>query len=76
MNKDQIKGKVEELKGRARQAFGSAKETLKDKKEEVAARMERAKGAAREKSAETKEQIERKGHDGDPVVEKGEPGSD
>ena len=57
MNKDQIKGKAENLKGRAKEAAGA----LTGKKDTQAeGTVERIKGAVREKVGQAKEEISRK----------------
>jgi uncharacterized protein YjbJ (UPF0337 family) len=59
MNSDELKGKIENLKGRARQALGTLTGSKKQEAEGVADRVE---GAAREKIGEAKETAERKRH--------------
>ena len=54
MNKDELKGKIENLKGRAKQAFGAASG---DKSTEAEGAFERGKGAVQEKYGEIKEDI-------------------
>lgn len=48
MNNEELKGKLENLKGRAKEAFGTITGNKKDEAEGIADRVE---GAAREKSA-------------------------
>jgi hypothetical protein len=55
MNKDQLIGKFEELKGRARQAFGRGKEAASDAGKSASSEWEREKEAAREKLDERRE---------------------
>ncbi|HVR64269.1 MAG TPA: CsbD family protein [Polyangia bacterium] len=57
MNKDQIKGKAENLKGRAKEAAGSL---TGDKETQAEGTVERIKGAVREKVGQVKEEITRK----------------
>jgi uncharacterized protein YjbJ (UPF0337 family) len=57
MNKDELKGKAENLKGRAKDAAGSVSG---DKEKQAEGFMDRARGAVREKFGEIKEEIERK----------------
>jgi uncharacterized protein YjbJ (UPF0337 family) len=58
MNKDQVKGKVENLKGRAKQAAGTA---TGNHRTEAEGAVERAKGAAREKLGDAKQSLGRGG---------------
>jgi uncharacterized protein YjbJ (UPF0337 family) len=53
-NEDQIKGKAENLKGRAKEAIGSL---TGDKELQAEGAAERAKGAAREKIGEVKRDL-------------------
>jgi uncharacterized protein YjbJ (UPF0337 family) len=56
MNKDELKGKMENLKGRAKEAIGS----LSGNKEKQAEGMaERIKGAGQEKVGEAKREVSR-----------------
>jgi uncharacterized protein YjbJ (UPF0337 family) len=55
MNKDQIKGKLENLKGRVKEAFGTA---TGDKEKEAGGLVDRAKGAAEEKLGDAKDAVE------------------
>ena len=57
MNKDQIKGKVENIKGRAKEAAGSL---TGDKEKQAEGTVERIKGAVREKVGQAKEELSRK----------------
>jgi uncharacterized protein YjbJ (UPF0337 family) len=57
MNKDELKGKLENLKGRAKEALGSLSG---DKETQAEGTVERVKGAAQEKVGEVKEDISRK----------------
>ncbi len=57
MNKDQVKGKLENLKGRAKEAAGSLSG---DKETQAEGTVERIKGAVREKVGQAKEEIARK----------------
>ena len=54
-NDDEIKGKVDNLKGRAKQAFGAI---TGDKKKEAEGAAERVKGAAQEKVGEIKRKLD------------------
>jgi len=66
MNSDELKGKIENLKGRARQALGTVTGNKKEEAEGVADRVE---GAAREKIGEAKESVEKKQHQYDDIEE-------
>lgn len=55
MNSDELKGKLENLKGRARQAVGTLTGNKKEEAEGIADRVE---GAAREKVGQVKEAID------------------
>jgi uncharacterized protein YjbJ (UPF0337 family) len=57
MNKDQIKGKAENLKGRAKEAAGAV---TGNKVTQVEGAIDRAKGALREKVGDIKQGIARK----------------
>ena len=57
MNKDQIKGKVENIKGRAKEAAGSL---TGNKEKQAEGTVERIKGAVREKVGQAKEEVSRK----------------
>jgi len=54
MNKDELKGKLENLKGRAKQAVGAVSG---DKSTEAEGLFDRGKGAVQEKYGEAKEDI-------------------
>jgi uncharacterized protein YjbJ (UPF0337 family) len=54
-NEDEVKGKVENLKGRAKEAAGTI---TGNKKLEAEGAVDRVKGAAREKVGEIKRKIE------------------
>jgi len=54
MNKDEMKGKAENLKGRAKEAFGSV---TGDKGKQAEGTAERAKGAVHEKAGEVKGKV-------------------
>jgi len=56
MNKDDMKGKMENMKGRVKEAVGSL---TGDKKVQAEGTAERAKGAVREKFGQAKEEIEK-----------------
>ena len=56
MNKDEMKGKFENLKGRVKEALGAASG---DKRTQAEGFGERVKGAAQKKYGEAKEAIER-----------------
>jgi uncharacterized protein YjbJ (UPF0337 family) len=56
MNKDQVKGKVENLKGRVKEAAGSLSGNKKTQAEGL---VERVAGAAHEKAGDVKEAISR-----------------
>jgi uncharacterized protein YjbJ (UPF0337 family) len=56
MNKDQMKGNLENLKGKVKEAFGSA---TGDKRAEGEGMLDRAKGAAQEKVGDAKEALAR-----------------
>jgi len=66
MNSDELKGKLENLKGRAKEAFGSLSGNKKAEAEGLADRVE---GAAREKVGEAKEEISRRRDRKDDVEE-------
>lgn len=57
MNSDELKGKLENLKGRAKQAFGTI---TGDKKAEAGGLADRVQGAAQEKIGEAEEAVERR----------------
>ena len=57
MNKDQIKGKATNLKGRAKEAVGAL---TGNKTTEAKGALDRAKGALREKVGEVKRDLSRK----------------
>lgn len=59
MNKDQVKGKVENIKGRAKEAAGSL---TGNKERQAEGTVERIKGAVREKVGQAKEDLSRKGN--------------
>jgi uncharacterized protein YjbJ (UPF0337 family) len=56
MNKDELKGKAENLKGRAKQAFGSL---TGDKHKEGEGLFDRVRGAVREKFGKAKREVNR-----------------
>jgi uncharacterized protein YjbJ (UPF0337 family) len=56
MNKDELKGKAENLKGRMKQAAGSL---FGDKKKEGEGAVERVRGAVREKIGKAKDEVGR-----------------
>jgi uncharacterized protein YjbJ (UPF0337 family) len=56
MNKDELKGKLENLKGRAKEAIGSLSG---DKETQAEGAAERIKGAGREKIGEVKREVSR-----------------
>ena len=56
MNKDQVKGKVENLKGRAKDAAGAV---TGNKERQAEGMIDRAKGAVREKVGDVKEEVRR-----------------
>ncbi|HET6282751.1 MAG TPA: CsbD family protein [Polyangia bacterium] len=56
MNKDELKGKAENLKGRAKEAGGAL---TGNKQTEAEGMAERAKGAVREKVGQVKKEISR-----------------
>jgi uncharacterized protein YjbJ (UPF0337 family) len=56
MNKDELKGKAENLKGRAKQAFGAA---TGDKSKEGEGLIDRVRGAVREKFGKAKREASR-----------------
>jgi uncharacterized protein YjbJ (UPF0337 family) len=56
MNKDELKGKGENLKGRAKQAFGSL---TGDKSKEAEGLFERVRGAVRDKLGKGKREVSR-----------------
>ncbi|HEY7375750.1 MAG TPA: CsbD family protein [Polyangia bacterium] len=56
MNKDELKGKAENLKGRVKEAAGSL---FGDKKKEGEGFIERVRGAVREKMGKAKEEVHR-----------------
>jgi uncharacterized protein YjbJ (UPF0337 family) len=70
MNKDELKGKLENLKGRAKEAFGAATGSKRTEAEGMA---ERGKGAVQEKYGEVKDELERErrkaGAESDPETE-------
>jgi uncharacterized protein YjbJ (UPF0337 family) len=55
MNKDELKGKAENLKGRIKEAFGSLSG---DKRAEAEGAAERAKGAVHEKVGQAEEAVD------------------
>jgi uncharacterized protein YjbJ (UPF0337 family) len=55
MNKDELKGKMENLKGRAKEAFGAV---TGNKRTEAEGVVERGKGAVQEKYGEAKDELE------------------
>jgi len=57
MNKDQLKGKVENIKGRVKEAAGSLSG---DKETQAEGTVERVKGAAQEKLGDIKHNIARR----------------
>jgi uncharacterized protein YjbJ (UPF0337 family) len=57
MNKDEIKGKIENIKGRVKEAAGSL---TGDKEKQAEGTVERIKGAVREKVGQAKEEVSRK----------------
>jgi len=56
MNKDELKGKAENLKGRVKQAAGSL---FGDKKKEGEGLVERVRGAVREKMGKANDEVDR-----------------
>ena len=58
MNKDQIKGSAENLKGRAKEAVGAA---TGNRRTEVKGAIERAKGAIQAKVGDVEQNIAREG---------------
>jgi uncharacterized protein YjbJ (UPF0337 family) len=62
MNKDQIKGKIDNLKGRVKEALGAASG---DKRTEAEGFGERVKGAVQKKFGDAKEAVSRSGNDDD-----------
>ena len=56
MNKDELKGKAENLMGRAKQAFGSLRG---DKSTEAQGLFERLRGALRDKTGKAKREVSR-----------------
>jgi uncharacterized protein YjbJ (UPF0337 family) len=56
MNKDELKGKAEHLKGRAKEAFGIL---TGDKRKEGEGLFDRVRGAVREKFGKAKRQVDR-----------------
>ncbi len=56
MNKDELKGKAENLKGRAKQAFGSL---TGDKQKEGEGLFDRVRGAVRERFGKAKREVNR-----------------
>ena len=56
MNKDQLKGKVDNIKGRVKDAAGSL---TGDKEQQAEGMVDRAKGAAREAYGDVKERLDR-----------------
>ena len=57
MNSDELKGKLENLKGRAKEAFGTLSG---NKKAEAGGIADRVEGAAREKIGQAEESVERR----------------
>jgi uncharacterized protein YjbJ (UPF0337 family) len=57
MNKDEIKGKIEEIKGELKERLGGA---MKDRKTQAEGFVEEQKGKVQEKIGELKEGAERK----------------
>jgi len=62
MNKDQLKGKAENLKGRVKEAFGAV---TGDKKKQASGEIDRAGGAVREKVGDLKEDLSKPTYDPD-----------
>ncbi|HMF42729.1 MAG TPA: CsbD family protein [Polyangia bacterium] len=58
MNKDELKGKAENLKGRLKEALGSL---TGDKRKQAEGSVDRMRGAAREKLGEGEEKVEEMG---------------
>jgi uncharacterized protein YjbJ (UPF0337 family) len=56
MNKDELKGKAENLKGRAKQAYGAV---TGDKGKEAEGLVDRVSGAVREKVGKTEREVSR-----------------
>jgi uncharacterized protein YjbJ (UPF0337 family) len=56
MNKDELHGKMENLKGRAKEAAGAL---TGDKEKQAEGLAERVQGAAREKAGKVKEEVKR-----------------
>ena len=56
MNKDELKGKVENLKGRGKQAYGAV---TGDKGKEAEGLVDRVSGAVREKIGKTEREVSR-----------------
>jgi uncharacterized protein YjbJ (UPF0337 family) len=57
MNKDELKGKMENLKGRAKEAVGAV---TGNKRTEAEGVVDRGKGAVQEKYGEAKDELERR----------------
>jgi len=55
MNKDELKGKAENLKGRVKEAFGAV---TGDKKKQAEGEVDRVRGAVHEKVGEAREAID------------------
>ena len=66
MNKDQIKGKIEKIKGEVKEKIGGA---VKDRSTQAEGFVERAKGKVREELGDLREDLEH-GHD---PTKRGEP---
>ena len=60
MNKDELKGKAENLKGRVKEATGALRG---DKGQEAEGFVDRVRGAVREKVGKAKDEVEEKGED-------------
>lgn len=58
MNKDELKGKAENLKGRVKEAMGAL---TGDKEKEGEGLIDRVKGAVREKMGKAKDEVSREG---------------
>ena len=58
MNKDELKGKAENLKGRVKEAMGSI---TGNKEKEAEGMVDRVKGATREKIGKAKDEVSREG---------------
>ena len=56
MNKDELKGKVENLKGRGKQAYGAM---TGDKEKEAEGLLDRVSGAVREKVGKAEREVSR-----------------